>query len=337
MYLYWRKGNLILLKSKNNNLNFLSIMSINLSTTIGNIPLNSCIYNASGPKCTTKEELKNIGKSFSGAILTKSSTLELRDGNPSPRYFENDLGSINSMGLPNQGYQFYADLAKEMQQYKKPYFVSVAGLSLENNLTMLQHLSKVEAIDAIELNLSCPNVPGKPQTGYDFERTKHVLDKVCQLDQHTLGIKLPPYFDLIHFHQMAEIINQYPIQFVTCVNSIGNGLVIDVEQEQVVIKPKHGFGGVGGDYIKPTALANVRQFYLLLRDDINIIGSGGIKTGSDAFEHILCGASAVQIGTQYMREGADCFERIEKELKNLMLQKNYTSIKDFQGKLQSIT
>jgi len=132
------------------------------------------------------------------------------------------------MGLPNEGYLFYADLAKEMQEYKKPYFVSVAGLSLENNLTMLQHLSTVEAIDAIELNLSCPNVPGKPQTGYDFERTKHVLDQVCQLDQHTLGIKLPPYFDLIHFHQMAEIINQYPIQFVTCVNSIGNGLVIDV-------------------------------------------------------------------------------------------------------------
>ncbi|BDS09489.1 dihydroorotate oxidase [Aureispira anguillae] len=312
-------------------------MSINLSTTVGAVSLNSCIYNASGPKCTTKEELENIGKSFSAAILTKSSTLELRTGNPSPRYFENELGSINSMGLPNQGYQFYADLATSMQQYNKPYFISVAGLSLENNLVMLKHLNQVDNIDAIELNLSCPNVPGKPQTGYDFERTQQVLDQVCKFDRHSLGIKLPPYFDLIHFRQMADIINQYPIKFVTCVNSIGNGLVIDVNTEQVVIKPKNGFGGVGGDYIKPTALANVRQFYLLLRDDIDIIGSGGAKNGSDVFEHILCGASAVQIGTQYMREGANCFERIEKELKNLMAQKNYQSIDDFKGKLQSIS
>lgn len=312
-------------------------MSINLATTIGSIHLNSCIYNASGPKCTTKEDLENIGKSFSAAILTKSSTLELRQGNPKPRYYENELGSINSMGLPNQGYQFYAGLANEMQQYNKPYFVSVAGLSLENNLTMLKELNQVPNIDAIELNLSCPNVPGKPQTGYDFERTQQVLDQVCKFDNHPLGIKLPPYFDLVHFRQMAEIINQYPIKFVTCVNSIGNGLVIDIQQEQVVIKPKDGFGGVGGDYIKPTALANVRQFYLLLRDDIDIIGSGGVKNGADAFEHILCGASAVQIGTQYMREGTACFERIEKELKNLMAEKNYQSIHDFKGKLKSIS
>lgn len=312
-------------------------MSINLNSTIGNIVLNSCIYNASGPKCTTREDLNNIGKSFSGAILTKSSTLKLREGNPSPRYFENELGSINSMGLPNKGYQFYASLAEEIQQYNKPYFISVAGLSLENNITMLQFLNEINHIDGIELNLSCPNVLGKPQTGYDFERTQQVLDQICKFDKHALGIKLPPYFDLIHFQQMADIINQYPIKFVTCVNSIGNGLVIDLSEEQVVIKPKNGFGGVGGDYIKPTALANVRQFYLLLRDDIDIIGSGGIKTGADAFEHILCGASAVQIGTQYMREGVGCFERIEKELKNLMAQKNYQFIDDFKGKLKSIT
>lgn len=286
--------------------------------------------------CTTKEELNAIGESQSGAILTKSATLAQRAGNPSPRYYENSLGSINSMGLPNKGYEYYAALAAQLQEHQKPYFVSVSGLSLANNLTMLKSLNTVEQIDAIELNLSCPNVPGKPQTGYDFEQMQRVLDAVCTLKGQPLGVKLPPYFDIIHFHQVADILNQYPIQFVTCVNSIGNGLVIDVATEQVVIKPKNGFGGVGGDYIKPTALANVRQFFVLLRNDIDVIGCGGIKNGEDAFEHILCGAAAVQIGTQYMREGVTCFERIANELKELMHKKGYTAINDFKGRLKSI-
>lgn len=311
-------------------------MSINLSTRVGSILLDSCLYNASGPRCTTQDDLHLLGQSTAAAILCKSATLEKRIGNPEPRYVETSWGSINSMGLPNKGYQFYQTMAKSLQQYNKPYLMSIAGLSLENNLTMLQALQSQDHIAGIELNLSCPNVPGKPQTGYDFERTQEVLDKVCAIVQQPLGIKLPPYFDLIHFQQMADIINQYPIQFVTCVNSIGNGLVIDVDLEQVVIKPKDGFGGIGGDYIKPTALANVRQFYLLLKEDISVIGCGGVKSGQDVFEHILCGATAVQVGTQLMREGVGCFERLEQELKAIMTQKGYANIEDFRGKLRSM-
>lgn len=309
-------------------------MSIRLQTTLAGQILDSCIYNASGPWCTTRKDLEGIGNSASAVILTKSATLEHRTGNPTPRYVETPLGSINSMGLPNMGYRFYADLAADMRQYNKPYFLSVAGLSLDNNLTMLRELNAVENIAAIELNLSCPNVPGKPQTGYDFERTREVLEKACTLCQHPMGVKLPPYFDLIHFQQMADILNAFPLQFVTCVNSIGNGLIIDVDKEEVVIKPKGGFGGIGGDYIKPTALANVRQFSLLLRPDIAVIGCGGVKTGSDVFEHLLCGATAVQVGTQYHREGVGCFARLEMELRALLAAKGYSSVDEVRGKLR---
>lgn len=89
---------------------------------------------------------------------------------------------------------------------------------------------------------------------------------------------------------MAEILNQFPLTYVNSVNSIGNGLFIDPEAESVVIKPKDGFGGIGGAYIKPTALANVRAFYTRLKPEIQIIGTGGIETGQDAFEHLLCGS-----------------------------------------------
>jgi len=70
-----------------------------------------------------------------------------------------------------------------------------------------------------------------------------------------------------------------------------------IEDESVVIRPKNGFGGIGGEYIKPTALANVHAFYQRLNPEIQIVGTGGVLTGRDAFEHILCGASMVQIGT----------------------------------------
>ena len=147
-----------------------------------------------------------------------------------------------------------------------------------------------------------------------------------------LGIKLPPYFDIVHFDQAAAVFNKFPLTFVNCVNSIGNGLVIN--DERVVIKPKNGFGGIGGQYIKPTALANVHAFYQRLNPSIQIIGTGGVLTGRDAFEHILCGASMIQIGTSLEKEGTEVFSRVTRELKEIMNEKGYRTLEDFKGKLK---
>jgi dihydroorotate dehydrogenase (fumarate) len=281
----------------------------------------------------THTELQEIAQSRASMVVTKSATPDHRIGNPEPRYIDLNLGSINSMGLPNQGLQYYLDFADSEPQKS---IVSVAGLCMEDNLAMLKQIQNLKNPPIVELNLSCPNIPGKPQTGYDFERTKEVLTNVFSFYTNPLGVKLPPYFDMVHFEQMATILNGFPIQFVTCINSIGNALYINPKTEQVVIKPKDGFGGLGGAYIKPTALANVRQFYVLLRKDIAVIGCGGVENGIDVFEHILCGATAVQIGTQLMKEGVSVFKRLEEELKTIMTQKGYTMLSDFRGKLQSI-
>lgn len=109
-----------------------------------------------------------------------------------------------------------------------------------------------------------------------------------------------------------------------------------IEDESVVIKPKNGFGGIGGDYIKPTALANVHAFYQRLNKSITIIGTGGVKNGRDAFEHILCGASMVQIGTALQQEGVSIFDKITDELKEIMTEKGYQTLEDFRGKLHYI-
>ncbi|WP_367007520.1 dihydroorotate oxidase [Streptococcus sp. ZY19097] len=303
------------------------------ATTIGNFAFDNCLMNAAGVYCMTRQELAEIEASAAGSFVTKTGTLEERQGNPEPRYSDTALGSINSMGLPNLGFQYYLDYVIELQDQpqSKNHFLSLVGLSPEETHIILKAVQASEYQGLVELNLSCPNVPGKPQIAYDFETTESILSEVFSYFTKPLGVKLPPYFDIVHFDQAAAVFNKYPLVFVNCINSIGNGLVI--EDETVVIKPKNGFGGIGGDYVKPTALANVHAFYQRLNPSIQIIGTGGIKSGRDAFEHILCGASMVQIGTALHQEGPSIFERITNELKAIMIEKGYQSLEDFRGKL----
>ncbi|SCU81172.1 LADA_0B11584g1_1 [Lachancea dasiensis] len=295
--------------------------------------------NASGVHCMTVDELNELRSSRAGAYVTKSATLVEREGNPKPRYHSTSFGSINSMGLPNRGFDYYLSyvIAQQGEAGKKNApFLSVAGMSLEDNLKILGAIQESDFQGVTELNLSCPNVPGKPQIGYDFEMTEMVLGKVFSFFRKPLGVKLPPYFDFAHFDIMAEILNKYPLSFVNCINSIGNGLYVDLENEITVLKPKNGFGGIGGDYVKPTALANVRAFYTRLNPGIKIIGTGGIKSGQDAFEHLLCGATMLQVGTALYERGVSIFETLERELREIMEKKGYTSIDEFRGKLKSL-
>lgn len=310
-------------------------MQSSLVSSLAGIPLESCLMNASGVHCSLNSQLEELNQSSAGALVTKSCTLEFRQGNPEPRYAAIPRGSINSMGLPNQGIRYYLDFIEKQQPLSKPIVLSVAGLSRAENRELLRMASECAALRLIELNLSCPNVPGKPQTAYDFEETRILLEQAFSVCSKPLGVKLPPYFDIAHFEGMADILRAFPLAFVNCVNSLGNGLWADTESESIVIKPKAGFGGVGGLYIKPTALANVRMFSKLL-PELDVIGCGGVQSGEDAFQHILCGASVVQVGTCLWDEGTSCFSRIASELQAIMSRKGYQSIREFRGKLKEI-
>lgn len=157
-------------------------------------------------------------------------------------------------------------------------------------------------IDLIEVDFSCPNIPGKAQVAYNFEQVESALAQLTILGDKPIGIKLAPYFDMSHFIAMAKILTKFAVKFITCVNSIGNTSIIDPETERPMIKPK---GGVGG-----------------------------IKNGVDAFEYLLAGAATVQIATCFEKEGASCFKRIEGELASFMLKKSYLKISDTKGKLK---
>lgn len=309
---------------------------MDLSTTIAGVKFPSCLMNASGALCVTGEELESLGRSRSGAIVTKSMTLEPRKGNPEPRYIRIAGGSINSMGLPNLGYKTYAELIPQLKRFNKPVIASVAGLCEDDFIAIAETITQSQP-DLIEINLSCPNIPGKPQIGYDPEDSERLLHRVRKIITVPMGVKLPPYFDPAHHSIMAKVIKRTGVDFLNLINSVGNGLVVDPDRESVVIKPKGGFGGLGGTLIKPVALANVRAFWRLLGESCPIIGTGGVVGGMDAFEHFLCGASAVQIGTQLVEEGISVFERVERELVCILEAKSYRSPGDCRGRLKELS
>ena len=311
---------------------------ISTQTQIAGSVFANCIMNASGVYCHSAHELDAVQQSTAATFVTKSATLAPRAGNPEPRYCTVPFGSINSMGLPNHGLAYYLDYVSQAQRDfpGKSYFLSITGFNVEEDLALIRQVQASDFAGIVELNLSCPNVPGKPQTGYDFEAVARILEAVFALYQAPLGIKLPPYFDLIHFDEIAAILNRFPLAYVNSVNSIGNGLCVDAASETVLIKPKGGFGGIGGAYLKPTALANVRAFYERLKPEIQIIGTGGVVNGSDVFEHILCGASMVQVGTTLQEEGIGAFARLTRELKEIMAAKGYQTLDDFRGRLKTL-
>lgn len=304
---------------------------------IAGITFPSAVFNAAGPKDVTFEELEVIAKSGAGGVVIKTCTVEPRQGNEEPRYCDVPLGSINSMGLPNLGYRAYIDMLPTLKALtKKPIVASVAGMKPDDFPVLTKAFQESE-IDIIELNFSCPNLKGKPQIGYDFDMTERLLKDLFALGgKKPMGLKLPPYFDPAHWDAAAAVFRKFPIAFLTCINSVGNTLIIDPEKETPLIRPKGGFGGLGGEYVKPVALANVRAFSQLFGDKMQIIGVGGVRTGMDAFEFILCGADAVQVGTQFMQEGPECFGRIDRELAAILKRKGYADIAAAKGKLKPL-
>ena len=299
---------------------------------LANVSFPNKYLNAAGCWCTAEQELLELHHSASGGIVSKSCTELPRDGNPLPRFYMTDTLSINSTGLANNGVHFYGQFGRRLRtSQRKPYIVSVAGIEPGENIRLVHILREqyADAIDLIEFNLSCPNVAGKPQIGYDFEDTRETLRKVFEADDGTgppLGVKLPPYFDQSHFKGIADVMDEFMVAgtgnctdgvqghgltFATCINSLGNGMVYVNSTEGYVpsIKPNRGFGGVGGSVVKPFGLANVAALHAEL-PSLPLIGCGGIATSNDANEYIAAGASLVQVGTALVRNGVDIFEQL---------------------------
>ncbi|CAJ1397766.1 unnamed protein product [Effrenium voratum] len=326
-------------------------MDVDISCKLAGIPLSCCLLNASGPRSKSFEQLAAVAGSWSGAVVSKSATLNERLGNDLPRYTEVPLGdrtaSVNSEGLPNHSLSFYTEALVRLREVSpKPFILSISGLSLDENLQMLDYLEQSSArahLSAVEVNVACPNVPGKPLVGYDLPQLAEVVRRISEhrlFRDRVLGLKLPPYLDAPFFDQVANMLNPLArakggsLGYVVCCNTLGSALAVDVDSEATVLHPKGGFGGAGGALVRLLALGNVRHFRQRLDASIAVVGCGGVASGEDAFALILCGATCVQVATQHHIEGSRCFQRIAAELQQLMRRKGYLSLADFRGKLR---
>ena len=324
-----------------------------LATTVGGMALDCCVYNASGPRTGAAQALAKIASSSSGAVLAKSATLKSQTGNPTPRIWHHDDGmcDMNSEGLPNSGIEYYiaketidTTLGDRSSTNTKPYFVSISGKTLADNVHMFEKIvatiqSGETRIASVELNLACPNIIGKPIIAYDFEQLRDILETLSTKDYHTyftLGVKLPPYLDGSQLQMAAAILNDYTtlVKYVVCINTLGNALAVDVVSDMTSIRANQGFAGLSGPAIKYTALSNVRQMRSALKREIDVVGVGGIASGQDVLEFLLCGATAVQVGTCHWKEGPACFNRITDELELLLKEKGYATVQDCIGQLQ---
>ncbi len=308
------------------------------STTIGQLNLGHFVYNASGVWDTTISQCQELATTqYCGATVTKSCTLQDRKGNQYPKYhFNNPHYSINSNGLESLEFDYY--LENVPGQLVHPVFYSIGGLSNDERVTMVQKVCQYYQPGrniGIELNMSCPNLDcvGPAYTPEVLDRALHELFEVTGNIELTFGLKLPPYYLGDEYKAITAVLGKYSnnIDFITCINSVPNGIDYDIDNNMPIITPNDGYGGIGGPAVLPIGLANVCHFRKLFHEkhiDIRIIGCGGVTTGADLYKYMLAGASAVQVGTHLWKNGPQVFEQLSTEFRQIMQRKGYSQLSE---------
>jgi dihydroorotate dehydrogenase (NAD+) catalytic subunit len=226
-----------------------------------------------------------------GAIVTKSITLQSRTGNPQPRLWETAAGLLNSIGLQNVGLKtFVEEKLPYLQKYDTRIIVSIAGETVDEYEQLARALKK-EKFDALEINISCPNVKTsrKMLFAQDPELARQVVRKVKRHCRRTVIVKLTP--NVTDIGLVARACEKAGADAIALVNTF-NGMAVDLKKRSSVFQ--NVVAGLCGPAIKPLALYKVHEVRQAVK--IPIIGMGGIMNWQDGLEFILCGASAIAVG-----------------------------------------
>lgn len=269
----------------------LSTTNCDLSTALGRLRLANPIMVASGTFGYAREMAGLVDLSTLGAILPKTITLEPRPGNTPWRTVETSAGLLNSIGLDNDGVHAFIDgHLRYLKTLDSAIVVSIAGKSTEEFVELAQLIENAGGADALELNISCPNVSGGVDFGTDPEMCKRVVSSVREACELPILAKLTP--NVSRIIDIAQAAADGGADAVCCVNTL-LGMAIDWRNR----KPLLGnvVGGLSGPAIKPVALRCVHQ--VAQNVDIPIVGIGGIADINDVMEFLVAGASSVQIGT----------------------------------------
>ncbi|MFA6006728.1 MAG: dihydroorotate dehydrogenase [Candidatus Paceibacterota bacterium] len=294
---------------------------MNFETTLAGIPLEHPLMNAAGT-CRLLEEVSQLARSATAAIMVGSITMEPRQGNGGNVYWVESDYSLNSLGLPNRGIEYYGlklpAMVAEAHAHGKPLFVSIAGFSAEE-YAIMSKIAFAGGADMVELNLGCPNVwqggMQKRIACFDPVLVANILRQVETWvgAEAKIACKVSPYSDPFQLAQVAEVIGKSKlVKAVTTVNTFPNAFGLNGEAPRIT--PAGGLAGMAGPALKPIGLGQVRQLRALLPSTQQLIGVGGIIHSTGVREYILAGASAVQIATAYLERGETIFSSILSEL-----------------------
>ncbi len=299
---------------------------IDLSVQIGNITLKNPILTASGTFGYGTEVENIIDVSKLGGIVTKSISLNPREGNPPPRIVETPSGMLNSIGLANIGVDKY--IKEKIPLYSKigtSIIMNIAGSSINEYVEIVKRVESVSSdIVAYEVNISCPNVSrGGMQFGVDCELTYKLTEKLRSITERPLIIKLTPNVtDIAAIAQSAE---EGGADAISAINTVV-GMSIDIHTRKSHISTK--YSGLSGPAIRPIGIASVYKIFKSV--NIPVIGIGGITNSEDIIEYILAGSLAVQIGTSNFRDPGISVSILE-DLVSYLEQNNYSTLGNLVG------
>ena len=264
----------------------------NLSVNIGSLALRNPVLTASGTFGYGEEFTPFIDLNRLGGYIVKGTSLEHREGNPYPRMHETPSGMLNAVGLQNKGVDYFIkNIYPRLTGYTSELIVNVSGAKVEDYVETARRLAPLDGINAIEVNISCPNVKeGGMAFGTTTAGAAEVTRAIRAVYPKTLIVKLSP--NVTSIADIARAVEAEGADSVSLINTL-MGMSIDVERRRPHLSTITG--GLSGPAVRPVAVRMVWQVAKAVK--IPVIGLGGIMNGRDAIEFMLAGATAVEIGT----------------------------------------
>jgi dihydroorotate dehydrogenase (NAD+) catalytic subunit len=298
---------------------------VNLGFSIGDLHFTNPVLTASGTFGYGSEFDDFLDVSRLGGIILKGTTLEPREGNPYPRMAETPSGMLNTVGLQNKGVDYFEKyIYPVVLKYNTKIIVNINGSYIEDYISLAERINKLEKIQAVELNISCPNVKmGGMAFGTNLSSAREVTREVRSVYSKKLIVKLSP--NVTNIVDFARVVEEEGADSVSLINTL-LGMAVDVVKMRPVLSTVTG--GLSGPAIKPVALRMVWQVANAVK--IPVIGMGGIMSASDALEFILAGASAVQIGTASFID-PQASVKILDGIEEFLVKKGFSDIKEITG------
>lgn len=297
---------------------------ISLAVELTGLKLRAPTLNASGVLGMSVPLLRRVYDAGVGAVVTKSLGPQARIGHLNPTIVQIENGVLNAMGLPNPGVDYFIDEIRKLKSQNVPVIASFFASTLKEFSDSASSLSDAGS-DALELNLSCPNVEGEVgMCAADALSVERVTATVKAATDKPVLVKLSPNVtDIVSIAVAAE---KGGADAITATNTL-KAMTIDTNFKRPVLT--NVTGGLSGPALKPIALRCVWEIFEAV--EIPIIGCGGVTTGLDAVEYMLAGASAIEIGTAVISHGFEVYSEINEGIKTYLTENGYRKVSELVG------